>query len=119
MKAISIRQPWAWLIVNGFKDIENRSWETRYRGPVLVHASKTFDKEGYEWLVESQGIELPDPSEFQRGGIVGQTRITGCVSDHDSTWFFGPHGFVLADSKTLPFQPCKGALGFFDVKQAA
>ncbi|HDU8694716.1 TPA: ASCH domain-containing protein, partial [Morganella morganii subsp. morganii] len=40
MKAISIRQPWAWLIVNGHKDIENRSWRTKYRGQVLVHASQ-------------------------------------------------------------------------------
>ncbi|WP_229215634.1 ASCH domain-containing protein [Duganella sp. CY15W] len=40
MKALSIRQPWAWLIVNGYKDIENRSWSTNVRGKVLVHASK-------------------------------------------------------------------------------
>jgi hypothetical protein len=39
MKVIVIRQPWAWLIVNGFKDIENRSWATRYRGPLLIQAS--------------------------------------------------------------------------------
>lgn len=39
MKALSIRQPWAWLIANGYKDIENRSWRTNYRGPVLIHAS--------------------------------------------------------------------------------
>jgi hypothetical protein len=40
MKALSIRQPWAWLIVNGYKDIENRSWATKFRGPVLIHAAK-------------------------------------------------------------------------------
>ena len=39
MKVIVIRQPWAWLIVNGFKDIENRSWATRYRGSLLIQAS--------------------------------------------------------------------------------
>jgi|ERR1700758_4475866 hypothetical protein len=39
MKVIVIRQPWAWLIVNGFKDIENRSWRTRYRGPLMIHPS--------------------------------------------------------------------------------
>ncbi|WP_245839042.1 ASCH domain-containing protein [Yersinia kristensenii] len=39
MKALSIRQPWAWLIVNGYKDIENRTWNTKCRGPVLIHAS--------------------------------------------------------------------------------
>lgn len=47
MKALSIRQPWAWLIVNGFKDIENRSWDTKYRGLVLIHASKGMTKDQY------------------------------------------------------------------------
>jgi hypothetical protein len=49
-KAISIRQPWAWLIVNGFKDVENRSWKTKYRGPVLVHAGRKIEKYAYEWV---------------------------------------------------------------------
>src|SRR6267378_3713180 len=44
MKIISIRQPWASLIVSGVKDVENRTWSTRYRGPVLIHASRTADK---------------------------------------------------------------------------
>jgi hypothetical protein len=39
IKVIVVRQPWAWLIVQGFKDIENRSWNTRYRGPLLIQAS--------------------------------------------------------------------------------
>jgi hypothetical protein len=43
MKIISIRQPWASLIVSGIKDIENRTWPTRYRGPVLIHASQRAD----------------------------------------------------------------------------
>jgi hypothetical protein len=38
MKAICIHQPWAHFIVKGFKDIENRSWKTKYRGPILIHA---------------------------------------------------------------------------------
>ena len=45
--ALSIRQPWAWLIVNGYKDIENRDWKTHYRGRFYVHAGKQFDKAGY------------------------------------------------------------------------
>ncbi len=43
MKALSIMQPWAWLIVNGHKDIENRNWPTRFRGPVYIHAGKKID----------------------------------------------------------------------------
>jgi hypothetical protein len=43
VKALSIRQPWAWLIVTGYKDIENRSWRTNYRGPLLIHAGRAID----------------------------------------------------------------------------
>jgi hypothetical protein len=42
--ALSIRQPWAWLIVNGFKDLENRSWSTAFRGPVWIHAGKAWGR---------------------------------------------------------------------------
>mgnify|MGYP002359850962 FL=1 len=45
MKALSIRQPWAGLIIHGYKDIENRDWPTRYRGPLLVHAPLPLDAE--------------------------------------------------------------------------
>ena len=48
MKALSIRQPWAWLIVNSHEDVENRTWRTRERGPVLVHASKGMTPTEYE-----------------------------------------------------------------------
>ena len=51
MKVIVIRQPWAWLIVNGIKDIENRSWRTRYRGPLLIQASARKPAAGMEDLV--------------------------------------------------------------------
>ena len=44
MKALSIKQPWAWLIVNGFKDIENRTWRTKIRGEFLIHAGIEADK---------------------------------------------------------------------------
>jgi hypothetical protein len=43
LKALAVRQPWAWLIVNGFKDIENRSRRIHHRGPLLIHASLSRD----------------------------------------------------------------------------
>ncbi|UEM07997.1 ASCH domain-containing protein (plasmid) [Skermanella rosea] len=114
MKALSIQQPWAWLIVNGFKDIENRTWETRYRGPVLIHTGKRLDREAYEDLpLYFPDINLPPICELPLGGIVGQATITDCVPSHPSRWFSGPFGFVLTDAKTLPFLPCPGQLGFF------
>lgn len=117
MKTLSIRQPWAWLIVNGHKDIENRSWPTRMRGPVLIHASKGMTRAEYDEardLAAQLGIEIPEPDKLERGGIVGKAVITDCVSDSDSTWFFGRHGFVLSNAKPLPFTPLLGKLGFFD-----
>lgn len=124
MKALSIRQPWAFLIVNGFKDIENRSWPTARRGEILVHASKGMTKAEYEDVADmlawqpgiyDMKIELPAFDAIERGGIVGRVTITGCVTKSESPWFFGPQGFLLRDAKPLPFVPFKGMLGFFDV----
>ena len=98
MKAISIRQPWAWLIVHGYKDIENRTWATKHRGPILIHAGKTlapeFDELRQE-LREDFDIGVPPRKELPRGGIVGQATIVDCVTDYDSDFFFGPYGFIL------------------------
>lgn len=122
MKAISIRQPWAWLIVNGHKDIENRSWPTARRGTVLVHASKGMTRDEYDDVEEMlrftdglKHITLPRFEAIERGGIVGMMTITGCVTASESPWFFGPQGFKLAEAEPLPFTPFKGALGFFNV----
>lgn len=118
MKAISIRQPWAWLIVNGHKDIENRSWDTNYRGQVLIHASsKPVSPEDYLAalnIARPLGIELPGRKDFDYGGIVGYATITGTVRESESPWFFGPVGFQLHGSKLLPFLQMKGRLSFFE-----
>lgn len=114
-KALSIRQPWAWLIVTGKKDVENRSWTTSYRGRFLVHAGRSFDAAGYRWLRTKKVADLPEPSAFDRGGIVGQAEIVDCVARHPSHWFSGPYGFVLRNARPLPFRPQPGRLGFFEV----
>ena len=119
MRALSIRQPWAWLIVNGHKLIENRDWSTAYRGEVLIHASKTCTRKYFEEIagqVEQQfEIVLPCFEVVDRGGIVGVAEIVDCVTTSNSPWFTGEFGFVLANARPLPFLPFKGALGFFDV----
>jgi hypothetical protein len=116
MKALSIRQPWAWLIANGHKDIENRCWKTYLRGRFLIHASKGMTRDDYATasvMAEEQGIELPSFGDLERGGIIGEATITDCVTQDASPWFFGEYGFVIKDARPLPFAPCKGALGFF------
>jgi hypothetical protein len=109
-KILSIRQPWAALIVRGLKDIENRSWATRYRGPVLVHASRRPSVDSLADIARQFDIDLPY-LELPLGGIVGITNIIDCVDAHPSRWFEGEFGFVLARSRTLPFIPWKGSLG--------
>lgn len=114
MKALSIQQPWAWLIVNGPKDIENRTWYTPFRGRVYVHAGK---KALYTSTV-------PDWERFDAqywasrpglGAIVGEVDIVDCVKASDSPWFQGPYGFVLANPVAYAEPiPCRGRLGFFE-----
>jgi len=122
MKTLSIKQPWAWAILHGGKMVENRTWPTKYRGPVLIHVSKTFDKEGYLWILENSPklfkspIIMPGPTHFEMGGIIGKAEIVGCVDFlRGSPWFFGPYGFLIARPEPLPFFSCKGKLGFFEV----
>lgn len=123
MKALSIRQPWAWLIIHAGKDIENREWPTKFRGRFLVHASKGMTIDEYDDAREfclyslPEKIVIPEFNMFNsiRGGIVGEVELVDCVEDHPSGWFFGPYGFLLRDAKPLPFKPFKGSLGFFDV----
>lgn len=129
MKALSIQQPWAWLIVHGHKPIENRSWTTAYRGPVLLHAGVKVDDAGY-WFVQDHFPQLlhvmPSARDIARGGIVGVASLTGVIRYGMTTgmdaryvpWFCGPYGFVLREAKQLPFRPLRGQLGLFEVSDA-
>lgn len=118
--ALSIRQPWAWLILHADKDIENRSWPTRFRGRILIHAAKGMTRDEYEDAMDDAawiggGFPVPSFSYLQRGGIVGSVEIVDCVRTHASPWFCGPFGFVLRNPAPLPFRPLRGALGLFPV----
>lgn len=125
--ALSIRQPWAWLILNAGKDIENRDWHTNFRGRVLIHASKSCTKAEYADAVDflevrkldHLGIAFPSIDQLQRGGIVGSVEIVDCVEASESPWYMGNFGFVLRNPKPLPFIPWKGRLGFFNVPESA
>jgi ASCH domain len=120
MKALSIRQPWAWLILNAGKDIENRDWYTGYRGRFLIHASKGMTRDEYENGVYTLAdirpdLKLPEFEALERGGIVGTALLVGCARKSESPWFFGEYGFMLRDVAPLPFRPYRGQLGFFEV----
>jgi hypothetical protein len=118
-KVIVIRQPWAWLIVNGFKNIENRSWATRYRGKLLIQASASRPSkqrlEEFRAYARKRGAKLPD--QFEYGGIIGSVWLQDCVTEYRSKWFEGPVGWVLSKPKKIRFVPMKGQLGLFDPPQ--
>jgi len=136
MKAISIRQPWASMIIRPkltdpaerakalaageIKLIENRDWPTKVRGRVLVHAAKGCTvaeaEDAIDFAEAACGIRFSlDLKTIPRGGIIGSVEIVDCVTESPSRWFMGKYGFVLRNPLPMPFVPFKGALGFFEV----
>lgn len=107
-------------MVNGYKDIENRSWATRLRGRIWIHASSSrVTRAEYEnfvaicryWRIK----KFPSREEFSTADIVGSVEIVDCVTKSRSYWFGGDYGFVLKNARRTRFRPMKGRLGFFDL----
>lgn len=120
--ALSIREPWAGLVALGLKRIENRNWPTKYRGPFLIHAGKALDIDA-DWSIKQAlhpvagSTFLTSPAQREvmalRGGIIGMAEIVDCVQGSGDPFFVGDYGFVIENARLLPFQPCRGLLGFF------
>jgi hypothetical protein len=117
---LSVRQPWADFIVLGVKDVENRSFRIQYRGPLLIHASKTYDDDAGFTNREARTLKRAgiDPMDYEShfGFIIGKVDVIDCVTDHQSEYFEGRYGWVLKNAKRLrqPI-PWKGAVGLFKV----
>ena len=73
MKALTIKQLWATLIMQGYKRFEFRSWQTKYRGDLLIHAGKGIDKEAMKRLAKYLPEELP------YGKILGKVKLVDCI----------------------------------------
>jgi hypothetical protein len=73
MKALTVKQPWAWAIVMGYKDVENRSRRTNHRGPLLIHAAKQMDADGFQELWDL-GPYRKLPDDLPLGGLFGWSR---------------------------------------------
>src|SRR3989304_3850277 len=124
--ALSVRQPWAWAIIHGGKDIENRtvkavSYGLGRPGRRAIHASKGMKRDEYEKarsFMLGLGIACPEPADLLRGGIIGDVEVTGVVKESSSNWFFGPRGLVLREPVACEFIPAVGALGYFAWKRA-
>ena len=73
MKVLTIKQPWATLIMQKDKRFEFRSWQTKYRGDLLIHAGKGIDKEAMKRL------EKYIPSDMPTGKILGKVNLVDCI----------------------------------------
>lgn len=126
--ALSVRQPWAWLLLqNDMKDVENRDWHLKDRrfvpvdlvfpARIYIHASKSkaeLNNGTFDFIRDILGHGLEWKADF--GAIIGETTVTHYTLSSKSPWFTGKYGFVrenpiLYDNPI----PCKGQLGFWKV----
>ena len=124
---LSVQQPWASLLVLGIKDVENRTWPTRYRGPLRIHAGKAINGEQCEdvvtWEITPEQAELLRSTfgrltigAFPRGGIIGVVELVDCVQNSQSKWANHEEGtwhWLVKPVEHHALIPCKGALGLF------
>jgi hypothetical protein len=135
--ALSLKHPWAWAVVCAGKSIENRKWNTKFRGEFCVHASKTCSQSYYEdavaWMLEHAGLrisQIPPRDALTYGGILGVSTIIGVlppdltgssarpsVQKRERWHMLDQFGFVLEETQPTKFVPCPGRLGFFDVSK--
>lgn len=127
MKALSVRQPWAWAILFAGKDVENRDWKSPWAPmePLLLHAAKGCTYTDYlsaaATIEQISGKRPPPFEQLPRGGIVGRFRIAQAVRHAQPTSPWAIPGQVhlhLADVTALPFVEMPGQLGFFEVPRA-
>jgi len=116
MEALSLTRTWAMLLVDGVKDCENRYWYTPHRGPLLTHASKTSDRDDWEWL-KKMAPSLPPYDAIPFGCIVGQVTLVDCTRTVTSDWHNpGQYGWYVKDP--IAFEtpvPYRGRLRLFNV----
>lgn len=131
MKAITIKQPWASLIVDGIKDVENRTWNTNFRGRVLIHsASKSWIwNKVINYLTEERivifekfGFNGSWLRNLPTGKIIGSVEIVNCIAkkmtgnDSKSIWADkGAYHWILRSPIKFddPIE-AKGKLSFWD-----
>ena len=124
-RALSIKQPWVYAITHLGKDIENRSWRTKFRGRFAIHAART-DAPEEDWLEVFD--KHPRPRYFPIGQVVATADLVECIHPLDkngkayhkvkeyfrSPWYQGRVGFVMRDVRVLREGiPVKGRLGFW------
>lgn len=122
--ALSVRQPWAWALIYGGKDVENRSEAAVRHGMrgtvgkrIAIHAAKGMTRDEFESardFMSSIGVCCPAAGDLLRGGIIGSMFLASVVSEHTSKWFFGPKGLCLIHPEETAFIGATGELGMFN-----
>ena len=126
MKVLTIKQPWASLIADGYKEYEFRTWHTKYRGELLIHAGKGVDKEAVKRF-ETYNLE------YLKGCIIAKVNMTDCVNvddklrkelkEKDELVYRGiqnknknkdEYGFKLENVKKIKPISINGQLGFWN-----
>jgi hypothetical protein len=116
MKAISLKAPWPYAIFHLGKDYENRTWKIKHKGPLLIHVSRNWDQDGYEFIMSKIKMTIPPKEAHIMGAIVGVFWLGDPVTEAESKWFFGPFGHEIISFKE--FERPKfiaGHLGIFEV----
>lgn len=132
MKALTLFQPWASLVVYGFKHIETRSWRTAYRGPLVIHASKNATFMPRLLFLLAQGAVPPEVRDlpFPTGALLAYVQLVNCglamamlrhyggspTEEALGDYAPGRYGWVMERPQPFPHPlPCKGALGLWQV----
>lgn len=123
MKVLTIKEPWASLIVNGYKEYEFRSWKTNYRGKILIHSGLTLEKKN--------ALKFKDYNlNYGKGEIIGEAILTDCISvtdefenslykinflvygksDHPRVYAWKLENIIMYEKRI----PCKGKLGLWN-----
>jgi len=124
MKALTIRQPYPWLILHGYKTVENRTWSTSHRGTLLIHAGATIEKDIIRAVLESaqaDGAPLTSAEIAElhiTGALVGIVEVVDCTltpAGDDVYWHTpGTWAWVLRNPRLfIPAIPATGKLGLW------
>jgi hypothetical protein len=121
VKALSIKNPWAWWIVHGGKDVENRTWKTNYRGRLLIHVSSRLDNSAFYNYPIFYSSQYPH-YEYKKhcGMIIGTVELYDCIENSESKWA-EPDMWHWLLRNPISFEkpiPAKGKLGLWDCNEA-
>lgn len=123
MKVLTIKEPWASLIISGYKEYEFRSWKTNYRGKILIHSGLSLERDN--------ALKFKDYNlNYGRGEIIGEAILTDCIpvtkefeddlykinplvygkSEHTRVYAWKLENIVMYEKRI----PCKGRLGLWN-----